>query len=217
MPPATTETRRASTLPTMRWPTRAAMLASWRRINSTAAPAMPPLEFTQHGAGRHLGGALAGVKRDVFAGVADNGARGGLAVAGADERLEAGERRLGRVLAGEFHLLADLVADADGELLERGLDGVGAIDTLGDGGGQLLRLLLVGERLQQVAPARLLADLLDGEVDAVIDDLVHADASPLVADRGAIVDIGDAGLQGAHGDGLDGRLEGASSRAWQAS
>ena len=137
-----------------------------------------------------------------------NGARGGLAVAGADEGLEAGERRLGRILAGELHLLADLVADADGQLLERGLDGVGAIDALGDGGRQLLRLLLVGERLQQVGPARLLTDLLDGEIDAVVDDLVHADAAPLVADRGAIVDIGDAGLQGAHRDALDGRLEG---------
>ena len=68
--------------------------------------------LTQHGARRHLGGALAGIERDVLAGVADDGARGGLAVARADKGLEAGERRLGRVLAGELHLLADLVADA---------------------------------------------------------------------------------------------------------
>ena len=55
MPPATTETRRASTLPTMRWPTRCAMLASWRRTISIAAPAMPPLDSLQHRAGGDLG------------------------------------------------------------------------------------------------------------------------------------------------------------------
>ncbi len=169
---------------------------------------MPPLEFTQDRAWRHLGGALAGVERDALAGIADDGAGGGLSVAGANEGLEAGKRRLGRILAGELHLLADLVADAHGELLEGSLDRVGAIDALGDCGRQLLRFLLVGERLEKIAPARLLADFLDGEVDAVIDDPVHADASPLVADRGAIVDIGDADLQGPHGDGLNGRLEG---------
>ena len=178
-------------------------------MSSTAAPAMPPLEFAQHGAGRHFRGALVGVDGDPLAGVAaDGGARGGLAVAGTDEGLEAGERRLGHILAGELHLLADLVADADGQLLERRLDGVGAIDALGDGRRQLLRLLLVGERLQQVGPARLLAELLDGQIDAVVDDLVHADAAPLITDRGPIVDIGYAGLQGADRDALDGRPEG---------
>ncbi len=97
---------------------------------------MPPLEFAQHGAGRHLGGALVGVDGDTLAGIAfDDGARGRLAITGADERLQAGERRLGRISAGELHLLADLVADADGELLQSRLDGVGSIDALGDGGG----------------------------------------------------------------------------------
>ncbi len=71
-----------------------------------------------------------------------------------------------------------------------------------------MRLLLVGERLQEVAPARFLADFLDRKVDAVVDDLVHADSAPLVADGGAIVDIGDAGLQGAYRYALDGGPEG---------
>ena len=109
---------------------------------------MPPLEFTQDCAWRHLGSPLAGVECDFLAGIADDGARGGLSVAGAYEGLEAGERRLGRVLAGELHLLADLVADTNGELLERGLDCIGAIDALGNCGRQFLRLLLVGERLE---------------------------------------------------------------------
>ena len=165
--------------------------------------------LAQHGARRHLGGALAGIDGDVLAGVAGDGARSRLAVARADKRLQAGERRLGRVATGELHLLADLVADPDRQLLERGLDGVRAVDALGDRRRQLLRLLLVGERLQQVGPAGLLADFLDGEIDAVVDDLVHADAAPLVADGGAVIDAGDAGLQRPHRDALDGGLEGA--------
>ena len=169
---------------------------------------MPPLDCAQHRARGHLGGAFAGIDGDVLAGVAGDGARCRLAVARTDKGLQAGERRLGRVAAGKLHLLADLVADPDRQLLERGLDGVRAVDALGDGGRQLLRLLLVGERLQQVAPARLLADFLDREIDPVVDDLVHADAAPLVADGGAVVDAGDAGLQRPHRDALDGCLEG---------
>ncbi len=173
-------------------------------MSSTAAPAMPPLELAQHGAGRHFRGALVGIDGNSLAGVAaDGGARGRLAVAGTNESLEAGKRRLRHVLAGELHLLADLVADADSQLLECGLDGVGAIDALGDGRRQLLRLLLVGERLQQVGPTRLLAEFLDGQIDAVVDDLVHADAAPLITDRGPIVDIGYARLQGTDRDALN--------------
>ena len=43
MPLATTDTRRLRIEPTMRWPMRAAMLASWRRTTSTTVPAMPSL------------------------------------------------------------------------------------------------------------------------------------------------------------------------------
>ena len=168
---------------------------------------MPPLEFAQHRARRDLGCGLAGVDGELLASVSAGGARYRRAIARADERLEAGKRRLGRILASKFNLLTDLVADRDGEFLERALHLMRAIDALGDGDREFLRLLLVGERLHQVRPARLLGYLVHRPVDALVDDVVEAAAAPCVTDNRAVVDVGDAGFECAHGNRLDGRAE----------
>ena len=207
MPPATVDTTRASTEPTRRAPTRSAMLASWRRIRRMAAPAMPPLDSRNTAPGEISAAALPASTENSLLASPPGRARDRRPVARADERLEAGERRLGRILAGKLDLLADLVADRQRQLLERALHRVGAIDALGDGGRQLLRLLLVGERLHEVCPARLLGDLVGRLVDLLVDDVVEAAAAPGVADDGAVVDLGDAGFQRAYGDRLDGGAE----------
>ena len=168
---------------------------------------MPPLELAQHRAGRDLGRRLAGINGEFLARIAARRARDRRPVACADESLEAGERRLGRILAGKFDLLADLVADRQRQLLKRALHLLGAIDALGDGRRQLLRLLLVGERLHEVCPGRLLGDLVGRLVNLLVDDVVEAAAAPSVADDGAVVDLGDAGFQRAYGDRLDGGAE----------
>jgi hypothetical protein len=72
-----------------------------------------------------------------------------------------------------------------------------------------LRSLLARKGLQKVCPTRLAANFLDGEIDPLVDDLVHAETPPLVADHGAVVEIGYAALQGAYGDRLDGGAEGS--------
>ncbi len=82
---------------------------------STAAPAMPPLDSRKTEPGEICGGSLVGIDSDLLARLAGHGAGDRRAVAGADERLEAGERRPARILARELDLAADVAADVGGE------------------------------------------------------------------------------------------------------
>ncbi len=84
------------------------------------------------------------------------------------------------------------------------LHGVGAVDPLGGGGGQLLRLLARGQRRPQLEPAQFLAHLADGPVDLAVDDVVDVAAPPFVGDQRLVVDVGEAGLQSPARQLLDG-------------
>ena len=112
MPPATTDTRRASTLPTRRWPTRRGHVGELaaRQQDDRAGDAAAAIRAAPRRA-MISAAALSASMVNSLPASPPTALRDRRAIAGADERLEAGERRLGRVLARELDLLADLLAD----------------------------------------------------------------------------------------------------------
>ena len=87
------------------------------------------------------------------------------------------------------------------------LHGVGTVDPLGGGGGELLRLLARGQRRPQLEPAQFVAHLADGPVDLAVDEVVDVAAPPFVGDQRLVVDVGEARLEAPARQRLDGGAE----------
>ena len=130
-----------------------------------------------------------------------------VAVAAAEEGLHALRGGPGGVDGGELDALADLLAEPRRQSFDGLLHGVGTVDPLGGGGGELLGLLARGQRRPQLEPARLVAHLADRPVDLAVDDVVDVAAPPFVGDQRLVVDVGEAGLEAPAGQRLDGRAE----------
>ncbi len=130
-----------------------------------AGDALAPL--LQHLAGRYLGGALGGVHREFLAGAAADHLGNGGAIALPEEGLHALGRWVGGVHRRLLDALADLLADGNREALDGFLDRLGPlVDPFRGRGGEVLRGLLGGKRFDELHPARLLAQLLDGGLGA---------------------------------------------------
>jgi hypothetical protein len=87
------------------------------------------------------------------------------------------------------------------------LDGIRAIDPLCDGGGQLLRALLISQRLEETGPTRLVADLGCGQINAAIDQLVDLTLAPFRAHHGFVIEFRKARFKRLPRYGLDRALK----------
>ena len=121
--------------------------------------------------------------------------RNGRAVALTQERAQAFERRADGILARQLQRAAHLVADTGRKTFDGGFHGVRAIDALSDGGRDLLRLLGIDQRLSEPRPARFAAHFLNREIDALGEQLIHAETAPLAIDGRAIVERFYAGFE----------------------
>jgi hypothetical protein len=160
--------------------------------------------FDKDLAGRDLCGPLRRVDTELLAGVAADHAGNGGAVSRAEEGLQASSGRLGRVPDCKLHALADLLADTRSDALYGLLYGLRAL--IDPFGGRLCKLLggIAGRQgFEQAPPARLLAQLGNGLVDAVRHDHIDTAAPPLLIDDGPVIEADQALAQRFGGDGLD--------------
>ena len=207
-PPPTMDTMRPSTAPISRWPTRAAIFDICRRTKQDDGARQALAAFEENLAGGNLRGVARGIDLELPGGAAADDAGDGGAVAGSEEGLQAADRGLGRIHGRQLDALADVASDGGGDAFDRRLDGVGAlIHALGRRGGELLGRLARGQQLEELPPARLVAQLLHGLVDAAVDDAVHIAAPPGLGDDRLVAHAGEAVLQRLKGQGLDGSAE----------
>src|SRR5262249_23234114 len=100
-----------------------------------------------------------------------------------------------RINGGKLDLLANLLAEARRQGLDRLLHGIRAIDPLGRGRGELLRLLARGQRGPQLEPARFFAHLADSSINFAVDEIVDVAPAPLTPTRRWVVALANPRLR----------------------